>query len=43
MVITRSIVQIVRECGGRFLDKNPFTGLWYDVGDKKAIEKTSQV
>ena len=43
MAITRSIVQIVRECGGRFLDKNPFTGRWNDVGDKKAIEKTSQV
>ena len=27
---------------GRFLDKNTDTGLWSDIGDRKAIEKTSQ-
>ncbi len=27
---------------GRFLEKNNETGLWSDIGDKKAIEKTSQ-
>ena len=27
---------------GRFLEKNPSTGLWKDIGDRKAIEKTSQ-
>ena len=27
---------------GRFLDKDPVTGLWFDIGHKKAIEKTSQ-
>lgn len=27
---------------GRFLEKNAETGLWSDIGDKKAIEKTSQ-
>ena len=27
---------------GRFLEKNPSTGLWSDIGDRKAIEKTSQ-
>lgn len=27
---------------GRFLEKNPDDGLWYDIGDKKACEKTAQ-
>ena len=27
---------------GRFLEKNPEDGLWYDIGDKKASEKTAQ-
>ena len=27
---------------GRFLEKNPETLLWSDIGDRKAIEKTSQ-
>ena len=27
---------------GRFLEKDPVTGLYHDIGDKKAIEKTSQ-
>lgn len=27
---------------GRFLEKNPETGLWSDVGERKAVEKTSQ-
>jgi len=30
------------EPAGRFLDKNPETGLWSDIGDRKAVEKTSQ-
>ncbi|KAG7367074.1 hypothetical protein IV203_029744 [Nitzschia inconspicua] len=44
MAISRSIVEAVRSLNppGRFLDKDPQTGLWYDVGHKKAVEKTSQ-
>ena len=44
MAISRSIVEAVRSLDppGRFLDKNPLTGLWSDIGHKKAIEKTSQ-
>ena len=44
MAISRSIVEAVRARSppGRFLEKDVDTGLWYDIGDKKAIEKTSQ-
>lgn len=44
MAISRSIVEAVRSLHppGRFLDKDPQTGLWFDVGHKKAVEKTSQ-
>jgi hypothetical protein len=42
MQISRSIVDAVRSSGGRFLDKSPTTGFWADIGDRKAIEKTSQ-
>mmetsp|Transcript_11247 Transcript_11247/g.16289 ORF Transcript_11247/g.16289 Transcript_11247/m.16289 type:complete len:658 (-) Transcript_11247:290-2263(-) len=44
MTISRSIVETVRTLDppGRFLEKDPSTGLWYDIGDKKAVEKTSQ-
>ena len=45
MAISRSIVKLVRNMSdppGRFLEKDVTTGLWNDVGDKKAIEKTSQ-
>jgi len=44
MQISRSIVDAIRSLNppGRFLDKHPETGLWYDIGDRKAIEKTSQ-
>lgn len=40
--ISRSIVAAIREQDGRFLEKNMKTGTWQDIGDKKAIEKTSQ-
>ena len=42
--ISKSIVAAVRVIGGRFLDrdvKNKTRG-WFDIGDKKAVEKTSQ-
>ena len=44
MSISRSIVDAVRSLDppGRFLEKNPYTGLWSDIGHRKAIEKTSQ-
>lgn len=44
MSISRSIVEAVRSLKppGRFLEKNPTTGRWSDIGDRKAIEKTSQ-
>ena len=44
MSISRSIVAAVRSLDppGRFLEKNPQTGLWSDIGHKKAVEKTSQ-
>jgi len=40
--ISRSIVAAIRGQQGRFLEKNKVDGTWYDIGDKKAIEKTSQ-
>lgn len=44
MAISRSIVEAVRTLDppGRFLDKDPVTGRWSEVGHKKAVEKTSQ-
>eukprot|EP00529_Nitzschia_sp_RCC80_P016466 CAMPEP_0113463330 /NCGR_PEP_ID=MMETSP0014_2-20120614/12585_1 /TAXON_ID=2857 /ORGANISM="Nitzschia sp." /LENGTH=668 /DNA_ID=CAMNT_0000355287 /DNA_START=288 /DNA_END=2294 /DNA_ORIENTATION=+ /assembly_acc=CAM_ASM_000159 len=40
--ISRSIVSAIREQKGRFLERDGEHGKWYDIGDKKAIEKTSQ-
>ena len=40
--ISRSIVAAIREQNGRFLERDSAKGTWYDIGDKKAIEKTSQ-
>lgn len=44
MAISRSIVDAVRSMNppGRFLEKSLDTGLWNDIGNRKAIEKTSQ-
>jgi hypothetical protein len=44
MSISRSIVEAVRSMSppGRFLEKNLVTNMWSDIGDRKAIEKTSQ-
>ena len=43
MKISRSIVAAVREKGGRFLEKGKGGDVtWHDIGDKKAVEKTSQ-
>mmetsp|Transcript_5707 Transcript_5707/g.8272 ORF Transcript_5707/g.8272 Transcript_5707/m.8272 type:complete len:389 (-) Transcript_5707:68-1234(-) len=40
--ISRNIVEIVRARGGRFINKDINSGGWYDIGDQKATEKTSQ-
>ncbi|CAB9514504.1 Transcriptional regulator [Seminavis robusta] len=42
--VARVIVRAIRngDPPGRFLKKDEKTGKWYDVGDKKAAEKTSQ-
>jgi hypothetical protein len=40
--ISRSIVAAIREQKGRFLEKDSKSNTWYDIGDKKAVEKTSQ-
>eukprot|EP00980_Cylindrotheca_fusiformis_P026070 scaffold15305_cov126-Cylindrotheca_fusiformis.AAC.8 len=40
--ISRSIVAAIREQNGRFLERDAKKGVWNDIGDKKAIEKTSQ-
>ena len=44
MLLSQSIVNAVRSQNppGRFLQKDGKTDLWYDVGDKRAQEKTSQ-
>ena len=44
MLLSRSIVNAVRSQNppGRFLEKNSKTNQWYDVGDHRAQEKTSQ-
>jgi hypothetical protein len=45
MTISRSIVEIIRkqlDPPGRFLEMEKTSKTWFDVGDKKAVEKTSQ-
>lgn len=40
--ISRAIVRSIRENNGRFLKKDDKTGLWFEIGDDAAREKTSQ-
>ena len=40
--ISRAIVRAVRELGGRFLEVEERSGVYHDIGDKRAVEKTSQ-
>ena len=40
--ISRSIVNTIRQKNGRFLKKVEKTGLWFEIGDDAAREKTSQ-
>jgi hypothetical protein len=42
--VARVIVRAIRngDPPGRFIKRDNKTGLWYDIGDKRAAEKTSQ-
>lgn len=40
--ISRAIVRAIRENNGRFLKKDDKSGLWFEIGDDAAREKTSQ-
>lgn len=40
--MSRAIVQAIRSKGGKFLKRCDTTGLWYEIGDDAAREKTSQ-
>lgn len=40
--ISRAIVRQIRENNGRFLKKDEKSGLWFEIGDDAAREKTSQ-
>lgn len=40
--ISRSIVAAIRSQNGRFLERSKDLQTWYDIGDAKATEKTSQ-
>jgi hypothetical protein len=41
-LIASSIVSEIRELKGRFLQRDSKSGLWKDIGDEKARDKTSQ-
>lgn len=41
-VFAKTIVRTIRDMGGRFLKEDDETRLWYDIGDKKALQKTRQ-
>jgi hypothetical protein len=40
--ISRAIVRSIRDANGRFLRKDEKSGLWFEIGDDAAREKTSQ-
>lgn len=40
--IAQSIVARIRSLGGQFLEKDRSSGLWFDVGDKRSLEKTAR-
>ena len=44
MIVARSVVELIRNRvpSGYFLEKNLKTGKWEEIGEKRAIEKTSQ-
>lgn len=40
--ISRAIVKAIRDTNGKFLKKDDKSGLWFEIGDDAAREKTSQ-
>jgi hypothetical protein len=40
--ISRAIVRSIRQSTGRFLKRDEKSGMWYEIGDDAAREKTSQ-
>ena len=40
--VSKGIVDAIRELGGRFLECDEKSQTYYDIGDKKALSKTSQ-
>ena len=42
LFLEQGIVAAIRQLGGRFLELDERTGIYTDIGDKKAVEKTSQ-
>ena len=42
MLVSRNIVDLIHQSGGRFLCKDTETGLWKDVGMPRSLEKASQ-
>lgn len=42
MLVARKIVDAIHNAGGRFLAKDLDTGLFYDIGLPRSLEKTSQ-
>jgi hypothetical protein len=40
--LSRAVVNAIRKAGGRFLKKDEKSGLWFEVGDNVAREKSSQ-
>ncbi|KAL3770481.1 hypothetical protein ACHAW5_001494 [Stephanodiscus triporus] len=40
--VSKGIVDAIRELGGRFLECNEQSQTYHDIGDKKALRKTSQ-
>lgn len=40
--ISRAIVRSIRDINGKFLKKDDKSGLWFEIGDDAAREKTSQ-
>ena len=42
MLVARQIVSMVHASGGRFLARDSDSGLWFDIGLSRSLEKTSQ-
>jgi hypothetical protein len=40
-MISRSIVEGIKDQNGRFLEQDPKTAVWFEISEKRAIEKTS--